>query len=75
MKERASNVYNLPSISQTVKYVYVAAGFPTQETWLKAIKAGNFATWQMINTSNARCHFPESDEMKKGHMKEQKCCV
>jgi hypothetical protein len=69
MKERASNVYDVPSISQAVKYLQVVAGFPTEETWLKAIKARNFPMWPMIITSNVRHHFPESDETKKGHMK------
>ena len=32
MKERINNVYDLPSINQTVKYLHAAAGFPTKET-------------------------------------------
>jgi hypothetical protein len=51
MKERANNVYNLPSINQTVKYLHAGSGFPTKGTWLKAINAGNFATWPTINSS------------------------
>ncbi len=72
MKERASNVYDLPSINQTVKYLHAAGGFPTKETWLKAINAGNVATWPTINSSIVRRHFPESDETAKGHMKKQR---
>ena len=68
-KESANNVYDLPSINQTVKYLHAAAGFPTRETWLKAINAGNFATWPTITSNNVRRHFPESDETAKGHMK------
>jgi len=30
--ERANNVYDLPSINQTVRYLHAAAGFPTKET-------------------------------------------
>ncbi len=71
MKERANNVYDLPSINQTVKCLHAAARFPMKETWLKAIKAGNFAMWPTINPSIVRRHFPKLDETAKGHMKKQ----
>jgi hypothetical protein len=45
-KERANNAYDLLLISQTVKYLHAAAGFPVKDTWTKAIKARNFNTWQ-----------------------------
>eukprot|EP00804_Cyclotella_cryptica_P029981 CCRYP_013435-RA/>CCRYP_013435-RA protein AED:0.48 eAED:0.42 QI:0/0/0/1/0/0/2/0/215 len=35
------NVYELPSIAQTIRYVHSAAGFPTNTTWLAAIWHGN----------------------------------
>ena len=70
-KERANKVYDLPSISQTVRYLHAAAGFPTEETWIKAIKAGNFNTWPTITPSIVRRHFPESDKTQQGHMKRQ----
>ena len=71
-KERANKVYNLPLITQVVRYLHAAAGFPTQETWIKAIKAGNYSTWPTINPTVVRRHFPESDETQKGHMKRQR---
>jgi hypothetical protein len=43
-KEQANKVYDLPSISQTVRYLHAAVGFPTEETWIKAIKAGSSLT-------------------------------
>jgi hypothetical protein len=45
------HVYNLPLISQTVKYLHAAAGFPVKDTWTKAIKAGNYNTWPTIRCS------------------------
>ena len=36
------NVYKLPSMEQTVRYLHAAAGHPTKETWLKAIAKGNY---------------------------------
>ena len=50
-KEQANNVYNLPSISQTVRYLHAAAGFPVEEMWSKAVKAGNYNIWPTITPS------------------------
>ena len=71
-KEKALHAYDLPSINQTVRYLHAAAGFPVKETWLKAIRAGNFNTWPTITPATVRRHFPESDETQKGHMKRQR---
>ena len=70
--EQANNVYDLPSINQTVKYLHAAAGFPVAEIWIKAIKAGNYNTWPTITPEIVCRHFPESDETQKGHMKNQR---
>ncbi len=69
--EQANNAYNLPSISQTVKYHQAATGFAVADTWIKAIKAGNYNTWPTITPSTVQRHFPESDETQKGHMKKR----
>ncbi len=34
----AANVYSLPSMSQSIKFLHAAAGFPVKETWLPAIE-------------------------------------
>jgi hypothetical protein len=67
--EQAYNSYNLPSISQTVRHHHAAAGFPVADTWIKAIKAGNYNTWPTITPSTVQRHFLESNETQKGHMK------
>ena len=33
-REEVANVYNLPSIPQTIKYLHAAAGYPVEDTWL-----------------------------------------
>ena len=71
-KEQANNVYDLPSIGQTVRYLHAAAGFPVEDQWIKAIKAGNYNTWPTITPAIVRRHFPESEETQKGHMKCQR---
>jgi hypothetical protein len=54
-----------------VKYLHAAGGFPTEDTWYKAVKAGNFITWPGLTPEAVRKHFPESDETQQGHMKKQ----
>ena len=55
-----------------VRYLHAAAGFPVKDTWLKAIKAGNYKTWPGITAENINKHFPDSVETLKGHMKKQR---
>ncbi len=55
-----------------IRFLHAVAGFPTIETWLKAIKAGNYITRPGITTKTINRHFPESDETTKGHMKKQR---
>ena len=64
-QETAANVYNLPSIARVIKYLHVASGFPTKDTWLKAIVKGNYASWPGIAKANVKKHYPESVETQK----------
>ncbi len=67
--EHINNVYELPSIKQTVRYLHAAAGHPTKNTWMKAIARGNYNSWPLINVRNVRKYFPESEETQLGHMR------
>ena len=51
--ERAHHAYNLPSVGQTIRYLRGAAGFPAEDTWIKAIKAGNYNTWPHNHTRDS----------------------
>ena len=43
--ENLQNVYELPSIGHTIRYLHAAAGYPVKATWLrKAIRNGNYNT-------------------------------
>eukprot|EP00804_Cyclotella_cryptica_P002412 CCRYP_004109-RA/>CCRYP_004109-RA protein AED:0.25 eAED:0.31 QI:0/0/0/1/0.33/0.25/4/0/631 len=66
------NVYELPSIEQSIRYLHAAAGFPTKSTWLAAIRKGNYSTWPLITVKNAHKHFPQSEETQQGHMRNQR---
>ena len=72
-QESVSNVYELPSIAPTIRYLRGAAGFPVKSTWLATICEPNNAhvTWPLINIKNVINHFPESEETQLGHMRNQ----
>jgi hypothetical protein len=53
-------------------YFHAAAGFPVKETFLDAVRAGNYATWPGLTTTLIAKHFPDSDKTQKGHMKGQR---
>ena len=52
--------------------MHAAAGFPTKDTWIKAIKNGHYKTWPGLTVDAANKHFPDSVETQKGHMKKQR---
>ncbi len=66
-----ANVYSLPLIPQTIRYLHAAAGFPTKDPWIKVIKHRNYAMFPGITAKAVNKHFLESVETQKGHMKKQ----
>ena len=60
--EAINNLYELPSIEKAIRYLHGAAGFPTKETWLKAIRNGHYSSWPLVNVKNVNRYFPESEE-------------
>jgi hypothetical protein len=71
-EEYIHNVYKLPSIEQMVRYLHTAAGHPPEDTWVKAVRHGNFNLWPLIDTKNVRKYFPELEETQLGHMQGQR---
>ncbi len=55
-----------------MRYHHASTGFPVTDTWIKAIKAGNYNTWPTITPATVQRHFPESNETQKGHMNKQR---
>ncbi|KAL7486704.1 hypothetical protein ACHAW6_012313, partial [Cyclotella cf. meneghiniana] len=64
------NVYELPSIAQSILYLHATTSFPTKSTWLAVICKGNYSTWPLINVTNVNKHFPQSKETQQGHMQD-----
>ena len=60
---------NSQRLKKTVIYMHTAAGFPPMETWINAIRAGNYDTWPGLSAKAVLKYFPESDKTVLGHMK------
>jgi hypothetical protein len=70
--DEANAIFDLPNNRQTLQYLHALAGFPVKETFLVAVRAGNYATWPGLMTTLIPIHFLDSDKTQKGHMKEQR---
>ncbi len=70
--DKANAIFDLPNNRQTLQYLHALAGFSVKETFLVAVWAGNYATWPGLTTTLIAKHFPDSEEMQKGHMKGQR---
>ena len=61
-------MYDLPSTEQGIKWMHEVCVYPVKSTWLKAIAAGNFIGWPLINVRNVKNYYPETTETPKGHL-------
>jgi hypothetical protein len=57
--EAINIIFNLPSACQNFLWYYAAAGFPTKETFIRAVRTRNYAMWpkltvQLIHKKHAR---------------------
>ena len=62
---------DLPSIGALVGFYHACIGFPVKQTWLEAIKAGNFDSFDGLTYSNVSRYCPDSDETILGHLAQQ----
>ena len=62
------SAYDLPIVEDLVWYFHAFVGFTVQYKWLKAIKAGKFASWPGITYHNSSKYYPIADETLKGNM-------
>ncbi len=68
----AKTIFNLPNTCQSLMYYHALVGFPVKETFMGAVRARNYATWQGLTTTLISKHFSDSEETQKGHMKGQR---
>jgi hypothetical protein len=65
---QANSVYDLLLTKQAIKWMHAVCGYPVKLTWLKAIKAGNYMGWPMLNERNIQKYYPKTIETPKGHL-------
>jgi hypothetical protein len=64
------NEYDQKSIQDTITYLCACCFSPVQDTWLKSIQNGHFATCPSFTVENVRKYLPKSDAMAKGYTKQ-----
>ena len=69
-KHAIKSAYKLPSTEQLIRYLHACAGYPTKETWVKAIQAGKYISWPVLTVKKVNKYYPETDETPKGHMRQ-----
>ncbi len=57
-KQKVHNVYSLPSILHTIRYLYAMAGFLVKETWLDAILSRKLCHMAWTRNSGSAKTFP-----------------
>ena len=64
----AFSVYDLSSVEALVQYFHAAAGYLVRNTWLKAIKAGDYKSWPGLTYQNTTRYCSIPVETLKEHM-------
>jgi hypothetical protein len=64
-------IFNFPSSHETFLWYHASVGFPPKETFINAIRNGNYATWPKLMVALINRYFPNSDKTVKGHLKGQ----
>ena len=71
--EEILHIFELPSTENKIKYMHAAAVFPVKETWIRAVRAGNYTTWPGLSVKSIRKYCPDdAEETLKGNMRSQR---
>ncbi len=70
--ETLNIIFDLPSSRKTFLWYHASAGFPPKETFVDAVRQGNYATWPKLTVTLINRYFPDLDETIKGHLKGQR---
>ena len=63
------NVFGINIMTEVIIYYHSSSAFPTNNTCMKAIKAGNYTPWTVLTMKTAQRKFIESEETLKRHMR------
>jgi hypothetical protein len=72
MAEQANVIFDLPSSRQSFLWYHASAGWPPNETFLSAVRHGNYTSWPKLTTTMIHRYMPDSDETIKCHIKGQR---
>ena len=64
--EQANVIFDLPSSRQSFLWYHASAGWPPKETFLSAVRHGNYTSWPKLTTTMIHKYMPDSDETIKG---------
>jgi hypothetical protein len=70
--KQAHSVDECTNKRDLVRFLHAAAFSPVQYTWLKAIRAGHFATWPGVTEDLVRKHLPKEIATVKGHLNQRR---
>ena len=66
--QEANSVFDLTTTEEAIKWMHAVCGYQVKSTWVKAIKAGYFTGWPILNKCNVVKYYPETTETPKGHL-------
>ena len=58
----------MTTTEESVKLMHAVCVYTVKSTWIKAIKAGNFTGWMMLNKRNVAKYYPETTKKPKGNL-------
>ena len=71
----AQNVYEIPSLSKIIRWMHAVCGYPAKSTWLKTIRAGNFAWWPLVTIKNVYKYYLITDKTAMGRLNQSRAGV
>jgi hypothetical protein len=70
--ETLNIIFDLPSTRKTFRWYHTSVEFPTKETFVDAVRKGNYATWPKLTVTLINHYFPDSDKTINRHLKGQR---
>ena len=61
-----ANAHDFSRTTAVIRYHHATAGYPTKETWFKAIEKGKYNSWPGLTVELDRKHCPDAYEIITG---------
>eukprot|EP00536_Pseudo-nitzschia_multiseries_P008523 jgi/Psemu1/20595/gm1.20595_g len=63
-----AGAYQIQAIPKLITFYHAAAGYPTKDTWIRAINRGSFATWPGLTAQRVNRYLQTTEETTMGHL-------